>query len=337
MGRLRYIFHCILHMDYKGFFRTLREAKKRSQKNIFWLFWDIIKCGFRYGAGYTDYLLYRFYDLTDAQRATYVTRGINNSVVKKMNTPEYYHIFENKPEFNRQFASFLGHGWLDLSKATPEDFAAFTADKEEIICKPADATCGVGIEKLRKKDFASIDEMYARVKEMGTGIVEEVILQHPDMSRIYPVSVNTVRVYTVFAEGKAEVFYACLRMGNSDRPVDNIHAGGLFAPLDMETGKVAFPACDSMQNVYEHHPRTGCLLPGYQIPWWKETVELCRRAAQVVPQVGYVGWDVAITEHGPVFIEANNHPCHDAFPQMALHSPDRTGYLPTLRKFVPGL
>ena len=64
----------------------------------------------------------------------------------------------------------------------------------------------------------------------------------------------------------SNVVYACIRMGNSDRPVDNINAGGMYSPIDLETGKIACAACDKQRIVYERHPRSGCLLKGYQIP-----------------------------------------------------------------------
>ena len=35
-------------------------------------------------------------------------------------------------------------------------------------------------------------------------------------------------------------------------------------------------------------------------------LDLTARAAAVVPEVGYVGWDVAIAENGPVLIEGNS-------------------------------
>ena len=42
-----------------------------------------------------------------------------------------------------------------------------------------------------------------------------------------------------------------------------------------------------------------------------EAVELCLKAAQVEKRMRYVGWDVAITPDGPVFVEGNNLPGYD--------------------------
>lgn len=38
MGRLKYIFHCILHMDYKSLFDTVKTVHEVSGKNRIWLF-----------------------------------------------------------------------------------------------------------------------------------------------------------------------------------------------------------------------------------------------------------------------------------------------------------
>lgn len=143
MGRLKYIFHCILHMDYKSLFDTVKTVHEVSGKNRIWLFFDIIKCGFKYGAGYKDYLLCAFYDLNDKQRATYVTRGINNSIVKSLNDPAYYHIFDNKSEFYTTFAEYLHREWLHFSKCTKEQFLDFMQDKDEIILNKFSVLTGV--------------------------------------------------------------------------------------------------------------------------------------------------------------------------------------------------
>ena len=47
---------------------------------------------------------------------------------------------------------------------------------------------------------------------------------------------------------------------------------------------------------------------GFKVPMFKEAVDLVKEAAKVVPEIGYVGWDVAISEKGPVLVEGNCYP-----------------------------
>lgn len=60
MGRLSYIFHCIAHMDYRALLETVGTVHGLCGKNRAWLLFDITKCGFKFGAGYKDYLLCEF-------------------------------------------------------------------------------------------------------------------------------------------------------------------------------------------------------------------------------------------------------------------------------------
>ena len=64
---------------------------------------------------------------------------------------------------------------------------------------------------------------------------------------------------------------------------------------------------------------------------------LVKRAALTVPELGYIGWDVAVTEKGPVIIEANHFPGHDIY-QFQVHlGPDRIGLAPRFDKAIEGL
>ena len=44
-----------------------------------------------------------------------------------------------------------------------------------------------------------------------------------------------------------------------------------------------------------------------KVPYVKEAFDMALEAALVVPELRYVGWDIAITEDGPVFIEGNDN------------------------------
>ena len=336
MKRILYLIKRILKMDYKGLFKTVKAVHKKSGINSIKLFFDVIKCGLKYGAGYKDYELCEWWNLNDAQRATYVTRGINNTIVTLLNNKEYYHILDNKIEFNKTFSKYLGRKWLDMSTADIDDFKAFLDGLNIIISKPTAEACGRGVEKLTVADFPSAEALFQHLKSINSGLLEEFVVQHEDVSKLYPLSVNTYRIVTVLTEGVPHIVYAFVRIGNGGRFVDNINAGGMAAPVNIETGVIEYPAFDKDSNYYETHPYTSCAIKGYQLPQWQKAVETVLSAATVVPQVGYVGWDVAATENGVVLIEGNPFPGHDIL-QMPPHVPDKIGMLPQFKKYIKKL
>lgn len=336
MSKVKYLMGRLLRMNYHEMFSTAGKLHRKTGKSRLRLLGDMINCGLRYGAGYKDYMLFEFYGLSPAQRATYVTRGVNNRIVRLCNDPAWYHCVEDKAEFNRLYGRFVRRDWLDLHTGTFDDFAEFMDGREIIISKPLSATCGKGIEKLYKGDFDSLRGMYAHLKTSSAGLVEDMIVQHPNVAKLYPGSVNTYRIVTVLRGDTVGVVCAFIRMGNGGRFVDNINSGGMAAPVDVETGVITHPASDKDGRAYEVHPVTGCPILGYPLPCWRESVDMCMEAARVVPQLGYVGWDVAVSPDGPQLIEGNHFPGHDIL-QMPPHLPDKIGMLPRFREYLPEL
>ena len=49
----------------------------------------------------------------------------------------------------------------------------------------------------------------------------------------------------------------------------------------------------------------------YKIPFFDKVSDLCIEAAKKIPEVNIIGWDVAITDNGPLIIEGNNGPGFD--------------------------
>ena len=324
-------------MDYKNLFKTVKAIHKKTGINRIKLFVDIVKCGLKYGAGYKDYQLCEWWNLNSAQRATYVTRGINNRIVAMLNDKQYYHILDNKIEFNNRFSRFLGRKWIDMENLlTIEEFKTFLEGLDVIISKPTAAACGKGVEKITLSDYNSAEELMEYLISINSGLCEECVIQHKDVSALYPLSVNTYRIVTVLTEGVPHIVYAFIRIGNGGRYVDNINAGGMAAPVNIETGEIMHPAFDKDGIYYETHPYTNCKIKGWKLPYWDEAVKLVLEAATVVKEVGYVGWDVAATENGPVLIEGNPFPGHDIL-QMPPHVPDKIGMLPQFKKYIKNL
>lgn len=310
----------------------IKEVKAKSGKSSLFIFFDMIACGVKYQAGYTDYALFEMYNLNSAQRKTVVTRGINNSFIKRFNDPAYIDVFEDKRKFNFAFSDFLNRDWLDVEKATESDFTAFLKKHPCFIAKPSSGMCGKGIEKLSAANFASEAELKAYLLQKELFLLEEIVVQHPVMSELHPHSVNTCRVITLLKDGKPNVVAAYLRIGNG-KHVDNFNSGGMVVPIEEDRGEVVYPALNKKGQLFEAHPLTGVAVKGFKIPRWQEVRVLAEKASLVVPQVGLVGWDIAVTQNGPLIIEGNDFPGHDIY-GLPPHRTNGIGVLPKFEKII---
>ena len=137
--------------------------------------------------------------------------------------------------------------------------------------------------------------------------------QHPIMAEYNPTSVNTIRIVTYrdFLK-RRKVFYACLRFSEKDSVMDNVCSGGggnVDACIDMETGMLKYAIqFDGLGKDVEitHHPDSGALLEGVKIEHWSEIVEQVLQFQECFPYCKAAGWDIAITDEGPVVIEVND-------------------------------
>lgn len=320
--------------------KSLDKAKERSGKNRVLLFFDILWCALRYGAGHHDYVMFAFYNMDGKHRDTYVTRLRNKKIIVAVNDPQAADDFDEKSRFYQRFSKFLGREFLLPSCMTQEELAAFMENREVLFAKPDVGESGKGIERLEKKDFRDISQLYAYIQEKNFGVIEEELRQHPQLTRLYPGSVNSMRVVTLLTGEKsapqAHCVYAVQKIGGGGRFVDNLENGGMFCPVDLETGKLSGVGHTSALTTLERHPITGVELIGYSIPFVREAVELCLEAALVEPRMGLIGWDVCITEKGPVIVEGNDYPGYD-FWQQPEHTPDQIGLWPYYKKMLPQL
>ena len=328
---IKYLVQRALHMNYKAMAEKIGSIHKKTGRSRWAIFRDMRDCAVKYGAGYMDYDLFEMYNLTPDQRDTYLTRGRNNELVARYNDRAHMDELGDKIQFNTKFAPFLHREWVPVTGENREEVLAFLGRHSVFMAKPAKGSCGWGIEKLRTEDFPSLDALYGHLAEKAPLLeLEEVIEQHPAVAAIYPGSINTVRMVTIRGKsGRVYLVTAMFRIGNG-KFVDNFNSGGMVAPMDPETGTVTDWALDKRKNLYGNHPATGTPIQGFVFPDWDRAVELVTQAAQVVPEVGYVGWDVCFTPEGPCLVEGNQFPGHDIY-QLPVHTPDKIGIMPRFR------
>jgi hypothetical protein len=136
-------------------------------------------------------------------------------------------------------------------------------------------------------------------------VVQQRLVAHPLLRAFHPVTLPTVRVVTCLSDDDVWVPRAVLKLPVGRAGVDNFHAGGIACPVDPETGIVAAGIPKSGFDWLSVHPESGVRFEGIRLPFWAETIATVKRAAPLFGDLKCLGWDLAITESGPLLIEAN--------------------------------
>ena len=301
--------------NYKRFFTKLKAIAKQENRSFLGLVFDTGWCIFHYGMALTDYLNYKIYSRTTEERKRYASVRHQNSFYETVNPSEYKKRFTVKPIFLKEFAAYTKRDFIVPAEGNYEEFLAYIQSRECFISKPYDGIAGQDGKKVYSKD---ITDPKAYFEECITNriFLEDLVIQHPGMNVLCPTSVNTMRIMTFNDHGKARILWMGLRIGNGVHPVDNFHARGMVVGVDPETGRLIGNAINTDNEEFSHHPTTGVQIDGFQIPCFEEAKELVLKAALESDKILLVGWDVAISENGPLIIEGNRRPGF-VLPQVA--------------------
>ncbi|MBZ5202035.1 hypothetical protein HU147_12475 [Planomicrobium chinense] len=262
----------------------------------------------RFGSSPDDYFRYEFYKKNNAERKTFITYRRSKRLIKELNKAEGIEQVLDKVAFNSFFSAYVQREWLDTRNCTFKDFENFIKNHISVIVKPISAGSGKGIWKYTYKQEDDLRQVFLKVKK---SLVEELIEQHDHLVALNPSSVNTIRVFTVKKDNKINVIACSLRTGAGESIIDNLHAGGMSVSIDIEKGVVFTPAINAKLEKFQTHPSTGIEFMGFEVPHWKQVIEVVKKAASDVPSLRYLGWDVAVTKDGVELIEANHDPAHD--------------------------
>lgn len=337
MPSIKFVIKRLFDMDYKSMFKRVGEVSKRAKKPSIVTFFDMAWCAYKYGAGYMDYDILEFWNKNASQRATILTRGSNTHYVRMLNNKEYWHLLDNKSEFNAKYAKYIGRDWIAPVKDNKEKVLEWMKRHDVMMAKPENQCSGKGIMKIdltKYRDDKKAEELYNELVSKDITLLEEVIKQSDFMNKIYPNSVNTIRLVTVIDNhGEPQVLAAAMRIGGRGSVVDNFNQGGLVIRIDIDTGITSTVAVNIDGVEYENHPDTGTKVAGVKVERWDEIVATCKEAALVVPEVRYVGWDVAITPDKILLIEGNQIPGYDLY-QMPQHMVNKEGILKRLKEIL---
>lgn len=301
--RLRYLARRFRRLDASALLARARQAARRHGRWTPAVVVDMLwQAAFR-AVGFQDYIDYDFAILTAAERATYMTSPLSDRLAMQFDDPAYRHLFHDKIAFNATFDGFLRREWMVVEEGNADAVRAFALRHGTIITKEPLGRAGLGVHRYRAADVTDWTTFHWGLLARGETLVEEVIHQHDDLAALCAGTVNTTRVTAFFDGTRTHILAVAQKFGRGAVSDQNAF-GGFYAMLD-EHGRATGAGYDSCDRVHASHPETDVTIADFRLPMFEDVLALVDRAARVVPQVRYVGWDVAVTPEGPVLVEGN--------------------------------
>lgn len=199
--------------------------------------------------------------------------------------------------------------------------------KEDLFIKPNIGKQGQGTEVWYYKDgfYCNHKNEYLKETELKYRLMNEakalkddhllvqpIVKPHKGLQLFYNKATPTIRLITYLDEwGKAHLGLGMFRFNIKENTIiDNASVGGAVAPIELEKGAIdtivqadPIQIRKSMKAYFKKEDQEGLT-----IPYWKETCDLVRKAHELQKYRMVIGWDVIVSETGPLLLEGNSQP-----------------------------
>jgi hypothetical protein len=137
-------------------------------------------------------------------------------------------------------------------------------------------------------------------------LLEERIRPHPELVEFIGPTLCSVRVVTVVAlDGRPRIVGSVYKLQPRPLGVDHLLYGALGCWVDPDTGALGPGRNRSGYEYTSVIPGTDRSFVGYRLPCWIQVKEVALQAAAAFPWARGIGWDIGISDRGPVIIEGN--------------------------------
>ncbi len=300
----------------------LKEAKR--YKGLLAQIIDVIIHKLFINTNPVDYYRYQFYKGNKSwkEKSYYVGKSGSMYFPYDKNHIKYIPLFDNKHLFKIMLQGFdlpqprlLSTIGQTFEINTEEKLYSFLSSTDfDILIKPMEGSGGEGILLLTHKDgeFYSEGKLFPKEKiwayiqkEKLDYIIEERVVQKKYISSIYSLSLNTFRIITIKTnDNKWHVICSYMRIGSGGREVDNSGVGGITIGIN-HSGETIYAYDWTQKSEISHHPDTGKGLIGIKLDGYDKVIDLVLDASKKFSFMGTIGWDIGLSEEGPVIIEGN--------------------------------
>lgn len=194
-----------------------------------------------------------------------------------------------------------------------EDLSELCRTDCNVLLKPVSGNSGKGIiHVIIKNGGVFIKDKIVSIENLKKRLCDDVYLvqefltnQHSAMNALFSGAVNTLRVTMVRTDNGIELMGVMCLMGAHYAEYSNWHYGGVCINVKPNgcLDKYGFSFSDKRIKC---HPDSKIVFEGYKIPHYETAIKLAKKAMTLFYGIKTIGWDLAITENGPVFIEGND-------------------------------
>jgi Sugar-transfer associated ATP-grasp len=139
-------------------------------------------------------------------------------------------------------------------------------------------------------------------------LLEARLRPHPILADFIGPTLCCVRVVTIVGlSGKPSIIGAVYKMQPKPLGVDHLSYGAVGCWVNLETGALGPGRSRQDLKFVSVIPGTAREFVGFQLPDWDRVKSLALGAAAVFPWARAIGWDIAISDQGPMLIEGNAH------------------------------
>ena len=321
----------------RPYYRALKLARKYPFDRFTVVFFDYLSLYRAKGLTCEEYYEFEFEKRSEEFKKAFLGLNEQRYYLDYLNPIKYYSLSRNK---------YIAHKMLENTGVKKSELycyympeAAYIASDEnagdiqdvlrilkskgvnECVIKTTESSHGDNVWVMKSIAYGEDDATMVRfdgVEQKLSSILgneplifESVIKQTKQFSDFNASSVNTVRfMTTLWPDGSARVIATFIKIGRAGRCVDNAGGGGnVDVCVDTDTGEIKYAIqFDGWRNNIdiEKHPDSGNQLNGVVIENWEAIKAEVIRFQQAFPYCKAAGWDIAITDDGPVVIEVND-------------------------------
>lgn len=292
-----------IYKELKASYKSLKLLPSPYNKHKIIRYIDMVYCIAKYGALSDDYISLKFFEKSKRERAEYITSGNKRLFYRSFYDDDARNTLSNKNLFSTRYKEFVTRDWIYTENVSIEEVREFICKHGDVVVKPTNSTWGMGISVVNS---SKTEEIIDKIKQGEHFMIEEKLINHPELAKLNPSSLQTLRVETcVDSKGEFHLLNVLLMIGTKKIIVSNCHSGGVMCHIDMTTGKIDKEGYNPKGYWLKTHPETGIDFVGYKVPLIEELLPYIKRVAKVMPNARYVGWDIAITPNGFELIEGN--------------------------------